>query len=57
MKKTYQTPETITMSIHSEYNLLAGSGGLGPNATVGNSYNANDVNYSRGGSDFWDDEE
>ena len=54
--KTYLKPELSITEIHVELNILAGSGGVKDGDTVGNSYNDEDVTYSRSSS-FWDDEE
>ena len=54
--KTYLKPELSILEIHIELNILAGSGGVNNGDTVGNSFNSDDVTYSRNSS-FWDDEE
>ncbi len=50
MKKTYSKPETRLTIVSVQAHLL----GL---SSVGNEYKSTDVTYSRGGSDWDDDEE
>ena len=55
MKKTYQSPEMNVVNVTATQHLLAGSGGVTDGSKVGNSFNSNDVTFSRG--DSWDDED
>ena len=50
MKKTYQNPNTLVVSVDCTATLLALS-------SVGNEYNAEDVTYGRHHRGQWDDEE
>ncbi len=49
--KTYIVPETLTVKIQTEEQLLNIVSG------VGNEYKADDVTYSRRNKDIWDDED
>ncbi len=55
--KTYLKPELSFVVLQIERNILAGSGGVKDGDTVENSYNSNDVTFSRNHNSFWDEEE
>ena len=58
MKKTYQKPIIDMVSVTVTSHLLdASQGGVATGGTLGNGYNPDDVNYSRHGSDLWDDDD
>ena len=54
--KRYISPKTDIVTVSIQQQLLAGSGGLGEGATLGNAYNGSDVTYSRRSS-IWADED
>ena len=56
MKKTYINPTMSIVKLNANSNILAGSGGVTTNSTVGNEFNSGDVSYGRGGW-FDNDEE
>ena len=56
MKKTYINPTMNIVKLNAKSNILAGSGGVNNNSTVGNAFNGSDVTYGRGGM-FDEDEE
>ena len=50
-------PETAIQKVVVEQTIMAASGGVDDGDKVGNSYNANDVEYSNEGGSLWDDED
>ena len=57
MKKTYIVPVTKAIQLNISNGLLAGSGGVGNGATVGNGFTGTDVSYGRDDDADWEDEE
>ena len=55
--KTYLRPELCIVELQQSHSILAGSGGVKDGDSVGDSYNRDDVTFSRNHNSFWDDEE
>jgi len=54
--KQYIKPELTISEIQTTVTILAGSGGVTTDSTVGKEFNGNDVTYSRQ-SNIWDEDE
>ena len=58
MKKTYINPEIEVLTIATQEILNGGSGGgIETGSALGDAFDQDDENYSRGSNSLWDDEE
>ena len=55
--KQYMKPVLTITKIQAATTILTVSGGVATGATLGDSYNTEDVTYSRRGSSVWDEDE